>query len=88
MDDKMKLITGVAIGALVFVVVIMAATLVGGVVNDTIADVDGHFTITFSDQPMDGDTVTIQYGDHTETYEYDTDGSITEGNIRVVPSPH
>lgn len=88
MEDNMKLITGLAIGGLIFIVVIMAANMVGGTIDETISSVDGHFSITFNDQPMDGDTVTIAYGDHTETYEFDTDGSITAGNIRVVPAPH
>jgi len=88
MEDNMKLITVLAIGGLIFVVVIMAANLVGGTIDETISSVDGHFTITFNDQPTDGDTVSVAYGDHTETYEFDTDGSITEGNIRVVPAPH
>lgn len=87
-DNNMKLITGAAIGALILVVVLMSANLVAGTIDETISGVDGHFTIMFSDQPMDGDTVTITYGSTTETYEYDTDGSITPGNIRVVPALH
>jgi hypothetical protein len=88
MEDKMKILTGLGIGALVFISIIMAAGVIGGTVDDTIADVNGHFTIIFNDQPTDGDTVTITYGRHTETYEFDTDGIITPGNIRVVPAPH
>jgi len=40
-------------------------------------------TLTFTGPATDGETVTISNGVQTDVYEFDTDNSITPGNIRV-----
>lgn len=40
-------------------------------------------TLTFTGDAADGETVTISNGVQTDVYEFDTDDSITEGNIIV-----
>jgi flagellar hook protein FlgE len=39
--------------------------------------------ITVSGDAVDGETMTISYGSETITFEYDTDGSVTSGNVAI-----
>jgi hypothetical protein len=83
-----RILIGVAIGALILIAVLMFGPLVGNTIDDVATSQTGEFTLTFNDQPIDSDKITITYGDISETYEFSTDGEITEGNIRVVPAPY
>lgn len=82
-DTLIKTGVGQIIGAIVFSHTSGKMIMVDGLTayNETADKATG--SLTFTDSVSDGETVTITDGVTTEVYEFDTDDSITEGNIKV-----
>lgn len=80
--NTMELVLAVAIGLIVLAAIFSLAPIIGDKIDSSIElqqDTAATGTLTFSGNTTDGDNVNIS----TDRYEFDIEGNITAGNIRV-----
>jgi len=85
-ESNIPVLVGAGIAIMALVVVITIIPFMGYSVENIMPltqDTAASGTLTFTGDAVDGETVTISNGAQTDVYEFDTDGSVTGGNIKV-----
>lgn len=85
-ESTLPILIGTSVGIAALVIIIAIVPFIGYSVENVIPltqDTVASGTLTFTGDAVDGETVTISNGVQTDVYEFDTDDSVTGGNIKV-----